>query len=118
MLRTASSLPHTGRLTLASDPTRFQTEPPACYRASWRLPGPDFHRQATTSLRTARNTMADVTVPPPALLGAPEHLHGHVVRAEIRQSWGPRADVAPKQHERDSPRPGHLQCHSGRLRTG
>jgi len=24
----------------------------ACYRASWQLPGPDFHRQATTSLRT------------------------------------------------------------------
>ena len=29
-----------------------------CYRASWQLPGPDFHRQATTSLRTPRNTMA------------------------------------------------------------
>src|ERR1700761_7509646 len=58
MLRTASSLPHTGLLTLGSDPARFQTEPPACYRASWQLPGPDFHRQATTSLRTRRNTMA------------------------------------------------------------
>ena len=33
-------------------PARFQTKPPACYRAPWRLPGPDFHRQATTSLRT------------------------------------------------------------------
>jgi hypothetical protein len=22
------------------------TEPPACYRASWQLPGPDSHRQA------------------------------------------------------------------------
>src|SRR2546428_8879966 len=58
MLRTASSLPLTGLLTLGSDPARFQTEPPACYRASWQLPGPDFHRQATTSLRTRRNTMA------------------------------------------------------------
>jgi hypothetical protein len=58
MLRTASSLPHTGLLTLDSDPARCQTEPPACYRASWQLPGPDFHRQATTSLRTRRNTMA------------------------------------------------------------
>jgi len=55
MLRTASSLPLTGLLTLGSDPARFQTEPPACYRASWQLPGPDFHRQATTSLRTARS---------------------------------------------------------------
>jgi hypothetical protein len=70
MLRTASSLPLTGLLTLGSDPARFQTEPPACYRASWQLPGPDSHRQATTSLRTARNTMAYVTVSPPALLGA------------------------------------------------
>ena len=70
MLRTASSLPPEGLLTLGSDPARFQTEPPACYRASWQLPGPDFHRQATTSLRTARSTMAYVTVSPPALLGA------------------------------------------------
>ena len=51
MLRTASSLPLAGLLTLGSDPARFQTGPPACYRASWQLPGPDFHRQATTSLR-------------------------------------------------------------------
>src|SRR4051812_6067051 len=50
MLRTARSLPPTGLLTLGFDPTRFQTEPPACYRASWQLPGPDSHRQATTSL--------------------------------------------------------------------
>ena len=58
MLRTASSLPLTGLLTLGSDPARFPAKPPACYRASWQLPGPDFHRQATTSLRTRRNTMA------------------------------------------------------------
>jgi hypothetical protein len=58
MLRTASSLPLAGLSTLGSGPARFQTEPPACYRASWQLPGPDFHRQATTSLRTARSTMA------------------------------------------------------------
>ena len=58
MLRTASSLPLTGPLTLGSDLARFQTKPPACYRASWQLPGPDFHRQAATSLRTRRSTMA------------------------------------------------------------
>src|SRR6516164_2987590 len=58
MLRTASSLPLTGLLTLGSALARFQAKPPACYRASWQLPGPDFHRQATTSLRTRRNTMA------------------------------------------------------------
>src|SRR6516164_7821945 len=70
MLRTASSLPLTGLLTLGSDPARFQTRPPACYRASWQLPGPDFHRQATTSLRTRRSTTTYVTASPPALLGA------------------------------------------------
>src|SRR5271170_1523293 len=55
MLRTASSLPPEGLLTLGSGPARCQTTPPACYRASWQLPGPDSHRQATTSLRTARS---------------------------------------------------------------
>jgi hypothetical protein len=50
MLRTAHLLPPKGLSTLGFDPTRFQTEPPACYRASWQLPGPDLHRQATTSL--------------------------------------------------------------------
>ena len=56
MLRTASSLPPKGLLTLGSGPACFQTTPPACYRASWQLPGPDSHRQATTSLRTTRST--------------------------------------------------------------
>jgi hypothetical protein len=42
--------PPTGLLTLGFDPTRFQTEPPACYRASWQLPGRDSHPLATTSL--------------------------------------------------------------------
>jgi len=39
-----SLAPPTGLSTLGSDPTRFQTEPPACYRASWQLPGPDSHQ--------------------------------------------------------------------------
>jgi hypothetical protein len=69
MLRTASSLPLAGLLTLGSGPARFPAEPPACYRASWQLPGPDFHRQATTSLRT-RGSAAQYTASPPALLGA------------------------------------------------
>ena len=50
MLRTAQSLPLQGLLTLGFDWTRFPAQPPACYRASWQLPGPDSHRQATTSL--------------------------------------------------------------------
>ena len=44
-----SVAPLQGLSTLGSDPPRFQNGPPACYRAPWRLPGPDFHRQATTS---------------------------------------------------------------------
>jgi hypothetical protein len=55
MLRTAQLLPHKGLSTLGFDPTRFPTEPPACSRASWLLPGPDSHRQATTSLRPEIN---------------------------------------------------------------
>ena len=35
-------------------------------RASWQLPGLDFHREATTSLRTR----CYVTASPPVLLGA------------------------------------------------
>ena len=38
-----------GDLMPGFDPTRFPTEPPACDRASWQLPGPDSHRQTTTS---------------------------------------------------------------------
>jgi hypothetical protein len=36
-------------LTQDFDPTRFQTEPQACYRTSWQSPGPDSHRQEMTS---------------------------------------------------------------------
>ena len=50
MLRTAELLPPTGLSTLGFDPARFQTEPPACYRASWQLLGRDSHPLATTSL--------------------------------------------------------------------
>jgi hypothetical protein len=54
-------------LTLGFDTGRFPPMPPACYRASWQLPGPDSHRQATTSLRLAINRLHDQ---PPAFLDA------------------------------------------------
>jgi hypothetical protein len=54
-LRTAQLLPLKGLSTLGSGPARFQARPPACYRAPWRLPGPDFHRQATTSFRSGHD---------------------------------------------------------------
>lgn len=41
--------PFTGLLTLGFDAGRFPPTSPVCYRASWQLPGPDFHRQATTN---------------------------------------------------------------------
>lgn len=49
MLRTAQSLPLQGLSTLGFDAEGFPQTPPVCYRASWQLPGPDSHRQATTS---------------------------------------------------------------------
>src|SRR5215471_1792382 len=55
----------------------------ACRRASWQLPGPDFHRQATTSLRTRRSTMAYVTASPPVLLGARKTL----CAAQLAMAW-------------------------------
>jgi hypothetical protein len=66
MLRTATLLPLTGLSTLGFDAGRFPPTPPVCYRASWQLPGPDSHRQATTSLRPKIN----YTITTSGLLGA------------------------------------------------
>jgi hypothetical protein len=55
-LRTARSLPLEGLLTLRFDAGRFPPTPAACYRAPWRLPGPDSHRLATTSFRPSQVT--------------------------------------------------------------
>jgi len=55
-------LPPKGLSTLGFDPARFQTEPPACYRASWQLLGRDSHPLATTSLcwiRSSQSTTSD-----------------------------------------------------------
>jgi hypothetical protein len=62
-------------LTLGFDPTRFQTEPPVCYRASWQLPGPDFHRQATTSFTDTKIDYPELIATPPALLDALQILY-------------------------------------------
>jgi hypothetical protein len=62
MLRTAQSLPPTGLSTLGFDPARYQTEPPACYRASWQLPGRDSHPLATTSL--CSDQVTEIAPPP------------------------------------------------------
>jgi hypothetical protein len=46
-----SCSPFSGLSTVRFDPGRFPPAPATCYRASWQLPGPDSHRQATTSFR-------------------------------------------------------------------
>ena len=51
MLRAGQLLPPKGLSTLRFSTGRFPPAPAACYRASWQLPGPDFHRLADTSLR-------------------------------------------------------------------
>jgi hypothetical protein len=61
MLRAGQLFPPKGLLTLGSDAGRFPPTPPACYRASWQLPGPDSHRLADTSL----STWVTSTTPPP-----------------------------------------------------
>ena len=71
MLRTAQLLPLSGLSTLGFDRDRFQSQPPVCYRAPWRLPGPDFHRLVTAGLRLVVYYRA---VRPPSFLWA----HGAV----------------------------------------
>ncbi len=51
MLRAGRSLPAKGLSTLRFNAGRFPPTLAACYRASWQLPGPDFHRLADTDLR-------------------------------------------------------------------
>ena len=51
MLRAGRSLPAKGLSTLRFNAGRFPPTLAACYRASWQLPRPDFHRLADTSLR-------------------------------------------------------------------
>ena len=50
MLRPGQLLPPKGLLSLGFDTGRFPPMPPACYGASWQLPRPDLHRQASTNL--------------------------------------------------------------------
>ena len=61
MLRTVQLLPPEGLLTLGFDAGPFAPTPPACYRAPWQLPGPDSHRQATTSFTMNRSTCHSFT---------------------------------------------------------
>ena len=66
MLRAGQSLPPKGLSALRFDAGRFPPTSAACYRASWQLPGPDFHRLANTGLRVG------LFLPPPPLpTGAP-----------------------------------------------
>ena len=88
--------PITGLSTLGFDPTRFQTEPPVCYRASWQLPGPDFHRQATTSFTDTKIDYPELIATPPALLDALQILYSCCpqIGLELLQ----RAPRPPRRH--------------------
>ena len=66
MLRTAQLLPPPWLLTLGFDPPRFQTEPPACYRASWDYPDRTF----TGRRRRASHQVMIFGPSPPDALGA------------------------------------------------
>jgi hypothetical protein len=70
MLRTASSLPPQGLLTLGFDPARFQVKPPACYRASWQLSGPALTGRRRPAYEHEDPPWLYLTVSPPVLLGA------------------------------------------------
>ena len=58
--------------------------PPACYRASWQLPGPDSHRQATTSLRLTINHLTRSTS---SLLDAQWNKIEHRLFSRITHNW-------------------------------
>ncbi|MGA9310771.1 MAG: hypothetical protein WBV74_10420 [Pseudonocardiaceae bacterium] len=58
--------------------------PPACYRASWQLPGPDSHRQATTSLRLTINHLTRSTS---SLLDAQWNKIEHRLFSQITMNW-------------------------------
>jgi len=110
-LRTAQLLPLKGLSTLGSDPARFQARPPACYRAPWRLPGPDFHRQATTSFRSGHDRWTITSVisgrtgwsTSEASLGPPSHVAGLSVFVQVAR-WpgtGPRLPSRGSRLRRD-----------------
>jgi hypothetical protein len=99
MLRTVQSLPLTGLSTLGFDPTRFPVEPPVCYRASWQLPGPDSHRQATTST----NSKITYTRSPPVPLGAR--------KAKATDSKTATSNVSPRPQQQ--PKTEHQQASKG-----
>ena len=81
-----SVAPPKGLSTLGFDPARFQTEPPACYRASWQLPGPDSHRQATTSTPSVMSYIIFIT----------SDFRAHVtIRVSVDHERGRRRDGKP-----------------------
>jgi hypothetical protein len=81
MLRTAWLLPLKGFSTLGLRP--------ACYRASWQLPGRDSHPQATTSLQWITIYILDLH-----LLGErysqDTPVTANIPRARDEPVWSPR----------------------------
>ena len=78
MLRPGQLLPPKGLLSLGFAAGRFPPTPPACYWASWQLPGPDSYRQVDTSLH-----VATPKTPPPFLCSQCPRCWAHELRARM-----------------------------------
>jgi hypothetical protein len=73
-LRTASSLPLTGLLTLGFDPTRFQAKPSALLPGILAATRTGLTPAGDDELTNTTNTMNYVTASSPVLLGARKRL--------------------------------------------
>jgi hypothetical protein len=69
MLRAGQLLPPKGLSKLGFDAGRVLPTPPAGYRATWQLPGPDSHRLADTSFRVGHLNSITSSSRVPTLLG-------------------------------------------------
>lgn len=106
--------PRLGRSTLGFDPARFQTKPPACYGATWLLPGPDSHRQATTSLRNERSTTYMVNPPFPLDAPVTDDLYREAEPLVRRHNGGHQPSPSPP---RSTPRSSQPQTGLTKLTT-
>jgi hypothetical protein len=88
-----------GLLTLRFDAERFPPTPAACYGAPWRLPRPDLHRLANTSLCVGylRRTTSSPHIPAPTSLGT---TNGDQTSGSLRDEDHPAASGGETAIER------------------
>ena len=101
--------PFTGLLTLGSDPARFPAEPPACYRASWQLPGlPPAGDDELTNTKTNHDTRSRCH-----LLPYWAHITGHYPAFPTGPERGHRVNTG-KCLQRNRPPPGSQSSRDAR----